>query len=187
MLFDAYGKLVSTPTYQRQTVSLSPECPFQYKGQVGYISPDLAGKPNDTGLGLVNCMKRWYDPLSGRWLTRDPTGYDGGENAHEYCDGNPLTLADADGCLSEPWWQSLKKRVENFDITSFAAGAGDEITWGGTKIARKYIGNALGIGDANEAVGYNGGEYGAGEWFGFADTALIGGAGGWEEDARQGV
>jgi len=97
MLFDAYGKLVSTPTYQRQTVSLSPECPFQYKGQVGYISPDLAGKSDNPGLGLVNCMNRWYDPLSGRWISRDPAGLEGGENAYEYCDGNPLTRVDPTG------------------------------------------------------------------------------------------
>jgi len=103
IVFDAYGKLVSTPTYQRQTVSLSPECPFQYKGQAGYISPDLAGKSDNPGLGLVNCMNRWYDPLSGRWISRDPAGLDGGENAYEFCDGNPLTFLDRNGLQSGRW------------------------------------------------------------------------------------
>jgi len=42
-------------------------------------------------------MNRWYDPLSGRWISRDPAGLEGGENAYEFCDGNPLTFVDPSG------------------------------------------------------------------------------------------
>jgi uncharacterized protein RhaS with RHS repeats len=46
---------------------------------------------------LVNCQHRWYDPYSGRWISRDPAGLEGGENAYEFCDGNPLTKVDRNG------------------------------------------------------------------------------------------
>ena len=36
-------------------------------------------------------------PQSCRWITRDPIGLDGGENAYEFCSGNPLMLADPSG------------------------------------------------------------------------------------------
>jgi hypothetical protein len=33
----------------------------------------------------------------GRWLTRDPIGYAGGENLYEYCGGNPVGKIDPSG------------------------------------------------------------------------------------------
>ncbi len=46
------------------------------------------------------CGFRWYDPDLGRWLSRDPIGYGGGDNLYAYCDGDPLGFADPLGLLS---------------------------------------------------------------------------------------
>lgn len=47
--------------------------PYQgYEAQHGYYL--------DSETGLYLCTFRHYDPLYGRWLTRDPIGYAGGIN-----------------------------------------------------------------------------------------------------------
>jgi len=40
---------------------------------------------------------RLYDVYSARWLTRDPIGYDGGQNLYGYVSGNPVMAADPFG------------------------------------------------------------------------------------------
>lgn len=69
-------------------------------------------------------------------------------------------------------------------FTDFVAGWGDTLTIGGTKYLRKWIGEGLGIGDANEAVNYDSPDYSYGETVGTAHTLLLGGAGGLKVGAK---
>ena len=59
-----------------------------------------------------------------------------------------------------------------------SAGWGDTVGLGAPKIARKYIGEALGIGDANDAVQYGSLGYHAGEVLGTIHSTLMNAAGG---------
>ncbi|MEO7714972.1 MAG: hypothetical protein ABIY70_02115 [Capsulimonas sp.] len=59
-----------------------------------------------------------------------------------------------------------------------SAGWGDTLAFGAPKIARKYIGEALGVGDANDAVQYDSLGYHAGEALGTIHSALMGAGGG---------
>jgi len=56
-----------------------------------------------TGLQLLG--HRWYDPLTGRFISKDPIG--SGDNWYAYCDNNPLNSADPRGLqareLSVQW------------------------------------------------------------------------------------
>lgn len=45
----------------------------------------------------VLCGDRWYSPDTGRWLSRDPIGYAGGDNLYEYCGDNPIGGIDPGG------------------------------------------------------------------------------------------
>ncbi|MCX6346111.1 MAG: RHS repeat-associated core domain-containing protein [Armatimonadetes bacterium] len=63
--YDAYGNIIEG--------SDTNPTPFGYGGQVGYYTDES---------GLILCSYRYYDPTEGRWLTRDPIGYDGGINVY---------------------------------------------------------------------------------------------------------
>jgi RHS repeat-associated protein len=84
------GALTANRTY---TVFGQPQQPVAdpvgFGGQVGYYT--------DAETGFVLCTARYYDPTLGRWLTRDPIGYDGGIDVYAYCDNNPEMSVDPDG------------------------------------------------------------------------------------------
>jgi RHS repeat-associated protein len=63
--------------------------PFQYMGAVGYYT--------DPSTGLIYVKARWYDPLTGIWLSEDPIGFDGGVNAYEYVGNKPVGTVDPSG------------------------------------------------------------------------------------------
>ncbi|HEY3413117.1 MAG TPA: RHS repeat-associated core domain-containing protein [Armatimonadota bacterium] len=63
--------------------------PFGYQGQWGAYT--------DAGTGLVLMTHRYYDPATGRWLTRDPIGYNGGINLYGYVGGDPVNGSDPSG------------------------------------------------------------------------------------------
>ncbi len=84
-LYDAYGQLrAGNPNND----------PVGYCGQWGYYT--------DHSTGYILCTFRWYDPLTARWLTRDPIGYAGGINLYGYVDGNPVIQHDALGTKKAP-------------------------------------------------------------------------------------
>ena len=78
-LYDGFGTRTSTGAADV----------WQFEAQVGYYT--------DSETGLVLCTHRFYDPASGRWLTRDPMGYDGGVNLYGYVGNDPANGIDPDG------------------------------------------------------------------------------------------
>ena len=50
---------------------------------------------------LVHFRARWYDPATGRWLSPDPIGLEGGLNLYCFCGNDPVNYADPSGCS---WW-----------------------------------------------------------------------------------
>ena len=49
--------------------------------------------------------------MIGRWLTRDPISYDGGENLYAYCGNNPVGMFDPSG-LDGGAWQSFLNHLK---------------------------------------------------------------------------
>ena len=41
-----------------------------------------------------NGIIRWYDPVTGRWLSNDPIGISGGLNQYVFCGNNPVNFTD---------------------------------------------------------------------------------------------
>ena len=79
-MYDAYGTRTST---------LTGRDVFEFGGQFGYYT--------DGETGLILCTHRYYDPQTGRWLTRDPLGYAGGVNLYGYVKNSPVVWNDPSG------------------------------------------------------------------------------------------
>jgi len=165
VLYDAYG-MASGDFWTFGGFSPHRD-PVGFGGQFGYFT-EWETKPNttaDAGPSLLLLSHRYYDPATGRFVNRDPIGYDGGINLYGFAEGNPVNRIDPDG-------------LDAFDdISDFFAGYGDTLSFGGSKIARKYIGIWSGIGDANEAVDYSSTTYLAGQVTGTVHGIVEGGVG----------
>ena len=47
--------------------------------------------------GLYYFRNRWYDAQTGRWISKDPIGIQGGINLYEFCEGNGIGFIDPCG------------------------------------------------------------------------------------------
>jgi len=88
--FDAFGTELSTPA--------STE-PWGFGAQAGYYTD------RETGLQLLGL--RYYDPAQGRFLNRDPSGYQGGINLYNCVHSSPTSLTDPTGLGEEERWYDV--------------------------------------------------------------------------------
>ncbi len=70
---------------------------LDYQGQVRTVNLRFPGQYYDQETGLYNNYYRYYDPSTGRYITSDPIGLQGGLNTYAYVAGNPLKYTDPFG------------------------------------------------------------------------------------------
>src|SRR5580658_10906039 len=90
--YEAYGKFGANLLYSTG-VSQGPgnlhrAAPAGFGGEWGYYTDET---------GYVNLTHRYYDPNTGRFINRDPIGYNGGVNLYELAGGNPVNDVDPSG------------------------------------------------------------------------------------------
>jgi RHS repeat-associated protein len=93
-LTNAAGTLTNTYVYDAWgnplTSSGTTFNPYQYIGRKGYIY--------DSDLDNFQVRARSYDPFTGRWFSRDPIGFAGGDaNLYRYVGNSPVTVTDSSG------------------------------------------------------------------------------------------
>jgi RHS repeat-associated protein len=69
--------------------------------------------------GLYLATYRAYDPVTGRWLSRDPIGKAGGINLYAYVHNDPINLRDPTGLQDDPAEQEMQ--LQNQAATDSAA------------------------------------------------------------------
>jgi len=119
---DANGDIVNRYAYTPFGVlSAKTEAvpnPFRYVGRFGVMDDDN---------GLLYMRARYYDPDLGRFLTKDPIGFEGGVNLYAYAADNPVVLIDPAGLclakLSGILWSVLESVVPMDEFTGVGYGA----------------------------------------------------------------
>ena len=105
---DDNGTVVESYNYDEfgATLTSSPansSNPFRYVGEYGVL---------DEGNGLLYMRARYYDTNTGRFLSRDPLGFKGGDlNLYAYVGGNPVDHVDPLGekTLKDTLYKAFRK------------------------------------------------------------------------------
>jgi RHS repeat-associated protein len=58
------------------------------------------GREWDKETGLYYYRARYYDPMEGRFISKDPIGFSGGVNFYDYALSNPINYTDPSGLLT---------------------------------------------------------------------------------------
>ena len=120
-------------------------------GPVAKVNPFMfSTKFYDWETGLYYYGYRFYNPSTGRWLSRDPIGECGGKNLYLLGFNHPTYGVDP---LGLDWLQNL---------ANFMGGVGDSLTFGLTYQARKGW-NWMIFGENDSGVNPQSGEYIGGE------------------------
>lgn len=98
-------KAAYLPFGQAQVLVETIECNIRFKGQ--YF---------DAETGLHYNVNRYYNPLTGRYLTPDPIGLDGGINLWAYASNSPLNYIDPFGLYQSSPWLSWVPGQHFFDL-----------------------------------------------------------------------
>ena len=95
----------------------------------GFQPFGFAGGLYDQQTGLVHFGAREYDPETGRWTTKDPIGFAGGDgNLYAYVDNDPVNNVDLEGlCLDSVTCTCLRNPVLCAEIGVAAGGAAQVI------------------------------------------------------------
>lgn len=111
--------------------------PFTYAGQFGIMTE--AGN-------LYYMRARYYDAETGRFISEDPIGFDGGLNLYAYVGGNPIGVVDPNGEIPTVVAGALIGGTANA-VATFLGGSRD-----GVEILRAFGVGAF-VGGAFAATG----------------------------------
>lgn len=91
--------------------------------ETGSVLTDFGftGHHYDRSTGLHLALYRAYDPIIGRWISRDPIGLAGGSNDYRYVSNDPLNAIDPQGLSSAPSREQLTWVAELLGVENTAA------------------------------------------------------------------
>jgi hypothetical protein len=118
---------------------------------------------------------RFYNPMTGRWLSRDQIEEEGGINLYAFVLNNPFSFYDPFGL---DWTDYIPDWLTSEGVVNFTAGMGDTLSFTITRRIRDAYSEFYGHVDRCSGM------YTAGEWSGVAVSVAIGGGAGWKAATR---
>ena len=85
----------------------------------------FTGREWDEETGLYYYRARYYDPMEGRFISKDPIGFKGGINLYNYVDSNPLNFTDPFGLEKSDFSSLCKKTFLPLPPKKSGEGCGD--------------------------------------------------------------
>ena len=147
---DASGNIVARWTYDAWGSVLSEEVDAS-AAELRAVRYRFQGRERSAVTGLTNFRMRWYDAVTGRWLTKDPIGLSGGLNLYAFCKCNPIFFCDPKGSAY---------KVVGVLLVGVVAGAGVAAILGGDDVAilSSAFGGGIGalIGAASRNIAVSG-------------------------------
>jgi len=110
---DGLGSIVSITDRNRSVVQS-----YEYDSY-GMVKPSTSfrnsytytGREWDRETGLYYYRARYYDPMEGRFISKDPIGYNGGLNVYSYVGQNPINYKDPTGLLRVPDFDAIRQYI----------------------------------------------------------------------------
>jgi RHS repeat-associated protein len=96
-LTDASGAITHRYSYGSFGEVLGREAPFAQP----FTYAGLVGVMEEPGHGLYYMRARYYHAASHRFVSEDPSGFNGGLNLYAYVGGNPLRYVDPSGLVAQ--------------------------------------------------------------------------------------
>ncbi len=98
LVFDSFGRRTREVDYDPSGVVIASNDPAAIDELFAFTGRDW-----DSDVGLQYNRARWYDPATGRWLSRDPIGFGAGDvNLYRYVGNGPTNNADPSGFVDSP-------------------------------------------------------------------------------------
>ena len=91
---DSQNNVVARWTYDAWGNVLSEFCAVPSLASVRYR---FQGREWSAVTGLINFRFRWYDPVTGRWISKDTIGLSGGLNLYLLSENSPINICDPSG------------------------------------------------------------------------------------------
>ncbi len=121
--YDPFGNLL------RATGPFAAENPFRFSSQF-----------TDEVTGLVYYGYRHYDPVAGRWLSRDPIGERGGVNLYGFIGNDGVNGVDMLGLSFWGWVSGEEGWIPGYDTAAIAEAGWDGAKQGAQNVADAYTG-----------------------------------------------
>ena len=101
---DSQGTALSVTDQTGSVLAIYDYRPYGYGLLNQSTVPGFAGHANDLDTGLIYMGARYYDPVSGRFVSRDPVRFQGGNvfasNEYVYANANPFVYTDPTGMFA---------------------------------------------------------------------------------------
>lgn len=105
---DANGNMVAHYEYSPYGVLTKME------GALANANPfRFSSEYYDSETGLVYYIYRYYSPQLGRWLSKDPSGINGGYNLNQYVNNDPINNFDVLGLHCQPCHEAYEACTES--------------------------------------------------------------------------